>query len=412
MLGERIRAIRKLKKMTLEALAGDQLTKGMLSQIENNKARPSMESLEYIATRLGVEVSELLENISAVEIRKVLEEAEQIFDNTRIYFKHAKETVEISEKLIALIEPLIPNLNERYESGRLLEIYSKSLFCVDNEEWKKYCDKAAQIFDLLNLASNRADIGLFKGITYYVEHRFTEALHCYLAERSHLESHFIKIDPMTKVNLDYHAAAIYSAIGDIEATSEAVERALDYSKKEKLYYKTDDIYKLAAAVALMVKEEEKFHYYLKKLRQYGDFVEDKAIIELCDILYVEYLLHVNKQYQEAMPLIDRYLTIDESTKKIAGDNLNMLLKGKVLYYTKDYDHALEILQTIYVPKEFVHPIDLALVYIKDTFIALCYKELHNKEKAFEHAKIAYDRFASLPHSLFKNLCIETFESLR
>jgi len=51
MLGERIRAIRKLKKMTLEALAGDQLTKGMLSQIENNKARPSMDSLEYIGTR-------------------------------------------------------------------------------------------------------------------------------------------------------------------------------------------------------------------------------------------------------------------------------------------------------------------------------------------------------------------------
>ena len=38
MLGERIRTLRKQRKMTLEALAGERLTKGMLSQIENNKA--------------------------------------------------------------------------------------------------------------------------------------------------------------------------------------------------------------------------------------------------------------------------------------------------------------------------------------------------------------------------------------
>ena len=48
-LGERIRTLRKQQKMTLEALAGTELTKGMLSLIENNKANPSMESLNYIA---------------------------------------------------------------------------------------------------------------------------------------------------------------------------------------------------------------------------------------------------------------------------------------------------------------------------------------------------------------------------
>lgn len=39
-LGARIRKLRKEKKLTLEALAGDRLTKGMLSQIENEKAKP------------------------------------------------------------------------------------------------------------------------------------------------------------------------------------------------------------------------------------------------------------------------------------------------------------------------------------------------------------------------------------
>ena len=77
-LGERIRKIRKQQKLTLEGLAGKGLTKGMLSLIENNKANPSMESLKYISGRLGVEVSELLEEVSTQVLQKILESAEML----------------------------------------------------------------------------------------------------------------------------------------------------------------------------------------------------------------------------------------------------------------------------------------------------------------------------------------------
>ncbi|WP_372869850.1 helix-turn-helix domain-containing protein, partial [Planomicrobium okeanokoites] len=53
-LGELIRKLRKERGLTLQALAGEELSKGMLSLIENNKANPSMESLAYIAEQLGV----------------------------------------------------------------------------------------------------------------------------------------------------------------------------------------------------------------------------------------------------------------------------------------------------------------------------------------------------------------------
>ena len=71
--------LRKQQKFTLETLAGSELTKGMLSLIENNKANPSMESLTYIAKRLGVEVSELLEEVSSQELREVLAKAEKLY---------------------------------------------------------------------------------------------------------------------------------------------------------------------------------------------------------------------------------------------------------------------------------------------------------------------------------------------
>ncbi|MDR4317978.1 XRE family transcriptional regulator [Niallia circulans] len=411
MLGERIRTLRKQRKMTLEALAGEKLTKGMLSQIENNKARPSMESLEYIAERLGVDISELLEKVSIVELRKVLEEAEKIHEEFRIYFKHSEETIEQCSKLTALIEPYISNLNESYESARLLEIYSRSLFCLNKKEWTLYCDKAALIYDLLNLTANRANIAFFRGINFYLEHRYQDALQCYLEERHHIETTHIKIDPMTKVTMDYHIAALYSAIGDIKATSEAVESALEYSRKEKLYYKIDDIYKLATVVALLVGDEEKFHYYLKKLKQYGEFVEDKIFEELCDVIYVEYLLHVKGEYHQAMPIIDQYLTFDENTQKVTGDNWNMLQKGKAMYFAKAYSEALHILKTIYVPKHTNHPVDQAIYFSKDIFIALCYKELNNIDKARDYAKIAYDCYFPLPDSIFKTLCNETYKNI-
>src|SRR5690606_9767349 len=78
-LGERIRKLRKEKGLTLQALAGAELSKGMLSLIENNKANPSMESLAYIAERLGVDRNELLEEVPTAELRELLEEVEDLY---------------------------------------------------------------------------------------------------------------------------------------------------------------------------------------------------------------------------------------------------------------------------------------------------------------------------------------------
>ncbi|MCT4573638.1 helix-turn-helix domain-containing protein, partial [Bacillus thuringiensis] len=51
-LGEKIKTLRKEKKLTQTELVGSELTKSMLSQIENGKATPSMKTLQYIAEKL------------------------------------------------------------------------------------------------------------------------------------------------------------------------------------------------------------------------------------------------------------------------------------------------------------------------------------------------------------------------
>jgi len=53
-IGEKIRRIRQQTGMTQAALAGDKITRNMLSQIENGQANPSLETLLYLADRLQI----------------------------------------------------------------------------------------------------------------------------------------------------------------------------------------------------------------------------------------------------------------------------------------------------------------------------------------------------------------------
>ena len=59
-IGERIRELRISKLMTQADLAGDRITRNMLSCIENGSANPSLSTIVYIAGRLGVSAGFLL----------------------------------------------------------------------------------------------------------------------------------------------------------------------------------------------------------------------------------------------------------------------------------------------------------------------------------------------------------------
>lgn len=52
-LGQKIRELRLSKQMTQKELAGDFITRNMLSQIENDSATPSMKTISYLAASLG-----------------------------------------------------------------------------------------------------------------------------------------------------------------------------------------------------------------------------------------------------------------------------------------------------------------------------------------------------------------------
>jgi tetratricopeptide (TPR) repeat protein len=70
-LGDRVRQLRVAKGLTQTELAGDRFSKEYLSQIERGKTRPTGETVEWIAARLGVDPTFLETGVSSSEHERV-----------------------------------------------------------------------------------------------------------------------------------------------------------------------------------------------------------------------------------------------------------------------------------------------------------------------------------------------------
>jgi transcriptional regulator with XRE-family HTH domain len=403
MLGERIRKLRKQKKMTLEALAGSELTKGMLSLIENNKANPSMESLSYIAEQLEVELSDLLEVISTQELGELLEEAENIYNN------QTEKKDDKHKKLIKLIEPHVNHFSQGYQAARLLELYSYSLAHENNPGWQDVSDKAAKMFDQMNITANRATIGIFQAQRQFINHEYTKALEVFLIERKNIESNHPFIDPMTKLNLDYHEAVLYFAVGDSESATKVMENALHFSKEKRIFYLIDDLYRLAAGQAMMSQNEIKREYYTKKLKQYGEFADHRQSIMFCKLLDIMSLISEKHEYNKALEEINQLFT--QPVDKDFYEPWFNLGKGRVLYYLGRYEEALQFLNKVEIPS-IHHPFDLSIFYVMDSYKALTHLEIGNGKDALLFAETAVKNFEPLFDTPFKAFSLETYFKIK
>src|SRR5262249_12070361 len=66
-LGERVRQLRVAAGMTQSDLAGDRFSKEYVSQIERGKTRPTRETVEWLAARLGVDPGFLANGVATDE---------------------------------------------------------------------------------------------------------------------------------------------------------------------------------------------------------------------------------------------------------------------------------------------------------------------------------------------------------
>src|SRR5688572_29244442 len=70
-LGDRVRQLRVAKGLTQTQLAGERFSKEYVSQIERGKTRPTADTIEWIAERLGVDKGFLASGVSSSERERV-----------------------------------------------------------------------------------------------------------------------------------------------------------------------------------------------------------------------------------------------------------------------------------------------------------------------------------------------------
>src|SRR5919197_2564243 len=111
-LGDRVRQLRIAKGLTQTGLAGDRFSKEYVSQIERGKTRPTGETIEWLAARLGVDQSFLETGVSSSErerVERVVARAEAALESNQ--FQDAVD--ELAPLGAALQTVAVPSLHLR-----------------------------------------------------------------------------------------------------------------------------------------------------------------------------------------------------------------------------------------------------------------------------------------------------------
>lgn len=403
-LGERIRSLRKERKMTLQQLAGTAITKGMLSLIENNKAKPSMESLQHIATMLEVPVSDLLEESSSSEKKEVVKRAEDLFSEVD-YMKPAT-----FDPILETIEPFLPSLIKGYMDARLLDLYSRAAYERKLPDWKTYSDKAIQLYDEIQVSRRAASLRLYRISCKFREKNYHEALELLENERKQMEESSSWTDPLSRLDFDYTGAVFYYAVGEKEKALKTMHDAIAFSKKQKVFYRLDHLYRLAVIHAMMAGDLEEAELYINRLEAYAMFTEDEEICTFNRFIWIHYYTTYAHDYEKAQILMDEFL--EESTKSIEELDFERVEMAKIAYHMKRIEEAKDLLEHTEIPEIISHPIDLSMFSERDYYLAKIYDDEGRTEEALQLVQSSWNELQHYPETPYQRKMSELLTTLK
>jgi tetratricopeptide (TPR) repeat protein len=243
-LGERLRQLRVGAGMTQTELAGDRFSKEYVSQIERGKTRPTHETIEWLARRLGADPTFLERGVSADERGRVearLARAEALtkadrYDEAVEEFDGARASVLATGAADLEARALSGEAWARMERGEVreaIELLDRARTLAEGPEFSDV-DRADLLFRLgvcrYKLSSIATAVGLFN-----------ETLR--LAEESTLPCDLLRSEVLG------WRSRCYRRQRDFEAAREDVERALELAQALDDRHAMADVYLQASLVA-------------------------------------------------------------------------------------------------------------------------------------------------------------------
>ncbi|HHP1052178.1 helix-turn-helix transcriptional regulator [Bacillus cereus] len=399
-LGEKIKALRKEKKLTQTALAGSELTKSMLSQIENGKATPSMKTLQYIAEKLECETSFLLEE-DEEEIVELIQKMEPLIKSNKCD--------EVYKTLLPIVQKELPlTLN----TARLYKQFITGAAIMNDYNIEYYVETAVSIFEKYTLYRESTETKLLFYYMLFKRKKYKECLQIIATIRDEYKAKNLEMDLITHIQLYLKEAIILLAYGNYKKCEKVILDALAFSKKHQVYYKTDEFYRILSYQKVITADKEQYLYYIKKSEQFAIFTEDILSIAIIDILKAYYYNTITNEYTIALEHLEQFREKLKDEPIFQDDGLYYLEKGKSLYGLKRYKEALAILKHATIPDYMSHPLDQSWVLTAGSYRALCYIELQDKKSALKEAKEAVQAIDSYPDSIFTSFIKETLQIIQ
>ena len=191
-LGERVRAARRELGLSQAQLAGEELTKGFISQVEAGLVRPSLRSLQIIAARLGRGIEYFVGDQPLTSTKRVH------------YHRVAAEAAAERSDWRAVrqeVESAFGHAPTRRERGKLLRILvSAELATHDTERAFEHIAEALGLLDQAADAEDVAKLHYARGYAYFDLGQLVAATESFEASRDLVERHEI-VDPRLRSRL-------------------------------------------------------------------------------------------------------------------------------------------------------------------------------------------------------------------
>lgn len=415
-LGVRIKQLRKEKKMTLQQLAGTRLTKGMLSLIENGKAQPSMESLQFIAEQLQVDVTTLLNNDFSSELKQLLNEVETLFSS----FSPFSENDDIKLQIIEKIRPVYDKLRQdSYEQIRLKDIYLQFMI-KDGEIEKEEMLLLIDAYEAVHAYSYMLKVARFLASYEFHKYKYEEALSYLQLGYERVQAYWLLIDDLAKLDLFYNFTVTYSAINDKDQAEFYMNTALKIAKERNIFYRMDDFYRLMYTQAIMQLDSVESAYYLKKLKQLYEFSENVEMYDFLAFGELHFETRINQNYHLVESMVEQIeleveklggKLVEKPDQKLSGGSLFTYERGYAQFKLLQFERALLYLKEVTIPFYVHHPIDFVIFYQYMAVRAACLYEVGQVDEATKEILYVMKKIENYPQSLYTDIINEMYERI-
>lgn len=394
--------MRKEQRLTLVDLAGSKITKGMLSLIENNKSKPSMDTLEYLAEELGVTVSYLTQEGDSEWTKEVLERSE-------LYNAFDFPTELIKEEILPNMDKIAQS-NDGMVVYHLIRVYYR--YTGQKEKAEEITDLIEKFYKSIGLEHLAVTDKMNNAVSMLYERDYKNAYETIKQLEDEVEK-FKDYDNNIYLNYLFWRSS-FAADFDREDFLKYGELHIQESYKMenfKYYY----LQNLILGLYYSHNEEwEKAEEYQENIRKYLLFNQsDKYRFEVLDRnrpISVFYLLN---QPDNIIEMIEEFLK--GMTEMVEGDYVSEepklhqeyikqylpVFDMELAYFKEDYNYVLENFSyKMYERPQAQHPLDRILFAVRSLVYPLSLFETGKVEEAREAYNVIEETVADIKDSIY------------